>query len=267
MVNTRPLLREALACLARGWSVIPLRPREKRPLIAWLEYQQRRAQTDEIEGWFQRWPQANLGVVTGWVSRLVVLDIDPHHGGDASLAKLVEEHGALPKTLEAVTGGGGVHLYFDHPGGLVSNRAGVAPGIDVRGDGGYIVAPPSVHPSGRRYRWVEGRSLGILDPAPLPGWLHALIAGTGPGAGHPLAHWRRLVREGAAAGERNSTIASLTGHLLYHGVDPVVVLDLLLAWNAQRCRPPLPDEEVLRTVESIVRTHRRQGDSEGRPED
>ena len=251
-------LQAALACLVRGWSVIPLRSREKRPLIAWLEYQQRRAQSDEIEAWFRRWPQANLGVVTGWVSRLVVVDVDPHHGGDASLTQLTQEHGALPATLEAVTGGGGQHLYFDHPGGLVRNRAGVALGVDVRGDGGYIVAPPSVHPSGRRYRWLAGRGPQEMGAAPLPDWLHALLTGGSNGTGHPLAHWRQLVRDGVGQGERNSAIASLTGHLLWQGVDPAVILDLLLAWNAQRCRPPLPDDEVAHTVQSIVRTHRRQ---------
>ncbi|WP_246189466.1 primase alpha helix C-terminal domain-containing protein [Methylacidimicrobium cyclopophantes] len=80
--------------------------------------------------------------------------------------------------------------------------------------------------------------------------------------GHPLAYWRRLVREGVQEGERNNTIASLTGHLLWHGVDPAVVLDLLLAWNATRCRPPLSEDEVARAVESIVRLHRRQEERE-----
>jgi len=78
--------------------------------------------------------------------------------------------------------------------------------------------------------------------------------------GHPLSHWRRLLREGVAEGERNNTIASLAGHLLWHGVYPEVAAELLLSWNATRCRPPLDDEEVLRTVESIVRLHQREED-------
>ena len=73
--------------------------------------------------------------------------------------------------------------------------------------------------------------------------------------GATLAHWRRLVKEGVREGERNTSVASLAGHLLWHGLDPTVVLDLLLSWNATRCRPPLPEDEVARTVESIMRLH------------
>lgn len=73
-----------------------------------------------------------------------------------------------------------------------------------------------------------------------------------------FARWRRLVREGVVEGERNNTLASLTGHLLWHGVDPEVALELLLAWNRARCRPPLPDDEVARVVASIARLHERQ---------
>jgi Bifunctional DNA primase/polymerase, N-terminal len=104
-------------------------------------------------------------------------------------------------------------LYFAHPGGLVCNRAGLAQGIDVRGDGGYIVAPPSVHPSGRRYAWVPGRSPAEIVPAALPRWI--FVRSGRPRLGRSRDEWRRLVREG----QRNSTIASLTGHLLCRGVD------------------------------------------------
>ncbi len=91
--------------------------------------------------------------------------------------------------------------------------------------------------------------------AALPAWLLSLPQG---GIGHPPAHWRRLVRDGVAEGERNSTLASLTGHLLRRGVDPEVALELLLAWNRIRCRPPLPDEEVAGVVESIARVRARE---------
>ena len=73
--------------------------------------------------------------------------------------------------------------------------------------------------------------------------------------GHTLAHWRRLVKVGVQKGERNSSIASLAGHLFWRGIDPKVTLDLLLCWNARRCRPPLSEEEVARTVDSIMRRH------------
>jgi hypothetical protein len=243
--------------LARGWSVIPLLAREKRPLLPWAEFQQRPPTRQEIDAWFQRWPDANVGVVTGAGSGLVVLDIDVRHGGTQSLARLESECGSLPHTVEALTGGGGRHLYFAHPGGVVHNRVGLEPGIDVRGDGGYIVAPPSVHPSGKRYAWVAARSPGEAPLAPLPPTLlERLVARAG--TGHPLAHWRQLVVEWVDEGERNNSLASLAGHLLWRGVDPVVALELLLCWNARRCRPPLADDEVAQIVDSIARLHLRQ---------
>jgi len=191
--------------------------------------------------------------MAGAVSNLVVLDVDARHGGEESLAALVRAHGVLPRTIEAETGGGGRHLYFAHPGGVVPNRAGLAPGLDLRGDGGMVVAPPSLHASGRRYRWKRPPEQSPL--APIPEWLLRMARPAGPRTGHPLAHWRRLVREGVAEGARNSTIASLAGHLLWHGVDTQVVLELLRAWNRARCRPPLEDEEVARVVESNARRH------------
>ena len=117
---------------------------------------ERPTEHDVVE-WFRRWPDANVGIVTGEISNLIVLDIDPKHGGDATLDRLERGFRPLSSTVEAVTGGGGRHLYFAHPGGLTRNRAGLAQGIDLRGDGGYVVAPPSIPPSGRPYEWVPGR--------------------------------------------------------------------------------------------------------------
>jgi hypothetical protein len=258
----------ALHYRARGWSVIPIEPRGKRPLVPWQEYQSRLARADELEAWFgarrgahgdRKSGERNVGIVTGAVSGLVVLDVDAAHGGDVSLAELELEHGPLPATIEAKSGGGGRHLYFAHPGGEVHNRAGIAPGIDLRGDGGCIVAPPSIHPSGKRYAWRPGRGPDEAQLAPLPAWLLALVQ---PGArvGHPLAHWRSLARAGAREGERNNTIASFAGHLLWHGVDAEVALELLLAWNRARCRPPLADDEVASVVASIAGLHERRAD-------
>lgn len=252
-------LEAALAYAAQGWSVVPVAPRAKRPIVRWEPYQHEAADEARLKRWFARWPDANIAVVTGEVSGLVVLDVDPKHGGERALAALEARHGPLPTSVEAVTGGGGRHVYFAHPGREVRNRTGLAPGIDLRGDGGVIVVPPSLHPSGRRYRWKRGRAPDDLPLAPLPVWLELdrWMGGEAP-RGQPLAHWRALAREGVKEGRRNSTIASFTGHLLWHGVDPDVVTELMLAWNAQRCDPPLGDEEVAETVRSIERTHRRQ---------
>ena len=129
----------------------------------------------QIFSWWDNWPDSNVGLVTGAASGTVVIDIDPRNGGDKSLAVLEQEHGKLPATVESLTSGGGRHFIFAHPGGVVKNRSNVRPGIDVRGDGGYIVAPPSKHASGEQYRWRDGATPADLALLPLPAWLHELI--------------------------------------------------------------------------------------------
>ncbi len=164
------------------------------------------------------------------------------------------EHGALPETVRAETGGGGEHHFFRHPGGEVRNSAGkLGAGVDVRGDGGYIVVPPSPHPSGRRYTWdVEPDDCELPLP---PDWI---TAATRPAkAGRPVSEWRELAENGASKGERNERCAQLAGHLLSRGVDPYVCLSLLLAWDAKRNTPPLGGEEVAAVVDSIARREAR----------
>jgi len=167
-------LAAARAYLARGWSVVPVEPRGKRPLVPWRRLQTRRASAAELERWFARWPDANVAIVTGRLSGLVVLDVDPRHGGAASLDLLEAGQAPLPETPEVLTGGGGRHLYFRHPGGRVGNRVDLLPGLDLRGDGGCVVAPPSVHPSGRPYAWRAGRAPQECALAPLPRSLGAI---------------------------------------------------------------------------------------------
>lgn len=238
---------------ARGWSVLPLRTGDKRPLLQWDSLQKMRPSAGDICEWFRRWPNANIGIVTGEISNLIVLDIDPKHGGNDALERLEHRFGPLPATVEAVTGGGGRHLYFVHPGRIIHNRTGIAPGIDLRGDGGYVVAPPSIHPTGRPYVWLAGHDPDEMIQASLPHWV--LFSAEPSQSGRTLTDWRSLVHDGVREGKRNSTIASLTGHLLWHGVDSDVVLELLLAWNRVRCRPPLDDAEVAQVVASIAHLH------------
>ena len=171
-VTKNPTEQAAQDYLGRGWSVIPVRAREKRPAVPWKTYQDRLVSGQTLHEWFSRSPDYNVAIVTGALSGLVVVDVDPRHGGKESLRELEREHGALPETIESVTGGGGRHLYFSHPGGDVPNRTNIKPGIDLRGDGGCVVAPPSVHPSGKRYRWKKAHGPGDVELAALPDWLH-----------------------------------------------------------------------------------------------
>src|SRR5262245_47555362 len=152
-VSTKNMLESALNYLARGWSVIPVT--EKEPLIEWKQYQDRRPSEEELEAWFSEYPNASVAVVTGKISGLVVLDIDPRHGGHETLKVMLATHGALPPMTESVTGSGGLTLSFKHPGIAICNDTGrrLSSGLDVWGDGRYVVIPPSIHKTGKRYEW------------------------------------------------------------------------------------------------------------------
>jgi hypothetical protein len=124
---------------------------------------------DVIDRWFQQWPHANVGVLTGPRSGLMVVDVDGPEG-EASLAALQSRHGELPST-KVITTGRGRHLWFRYPEARIGNSAGkLGPHLDVRGDGGYVIAPPSAHVSGRRYRVLHRGGL-----ADLPRWMIALL--------------------------------------------------------------------------------------------
>lgn len=143
-----PAKEWALYYLRRGWSVVPVRRGEKIPAIPWHQFQNRRATEAELEDWFSD-PTMGVGIVTGAISNLTVADFDGDIGA-ATEQEILPRLGAGPVAL---TGGGGCHRFFSHPGKKVPTRKGILPGMDIRGDGGFIVAPPSVHASGRQYSW------------------------------------------------------------------------------------------------------------------
>jgi hypothetical protein len=142
----------------------------KHPHVAWAAFERSAPGLEQLQEWWRRWPRANVGVVTGAVSGVVVLDVDPRNGGDVSLATIRQCWGALPTTPEVRTGGGGRHLWFGAPGLVVATRL-VLPGLDVKGEGGVVLVPPSVHASGRRYEWVPYRSPEGVALGAAPAWM------------------------------------------------------------------------------------------------
>lgn len=209
-----------------------------------------------LAAWWAHKPDSNVGIATGSASGLVVLDIDPPKGGNDTFNRLTERHGRVPPTVVGVTGGKGRHLVYQHAGDDIRNRAGMGgPGLDVRGEGGYIVAPPSLHQSGNTYEWhVEWRP-DKKRPAPLSGWLLDYLRKVRhmPGAGG--TDLAKVLRHGVGEGQRDQTLARISGVLLSRGIPYPVALDLLLAWNRTRCRPPLPDRQVEKVARSISRYH------------
>ena len=248
----------------QGFSVIPLR-RDKKPLLVWQEFQTRLPSDEELEEWFlRRWPDANLGIVTGALSGLVVVDAD----GEAGLAWM-KRH--LPVTGVYVRTGRGWHGYFRHPGGTVRNRGRIAPEVDIRADGGYVVAPPSLHACGTAYAWLFTPGLGgwdDLEPYRLKegGVSLAGIARSGAesrvsggglsspvGPPFDLSGVDTLLNaEPVEQGQRNVTLARLAGRWFAQGMDAETCLLAALGWNSTLPQP-LDSKEVRRTVESIRR--------------
>lgn len=219
---------------------------------------------DAVAGWWRRWPDANIAVATGTMSGIWVLDVDPGHGGLETIEALEVEHGELAPTWCTETGGDGLHLWFRLGNAVVRNSAGrLGPGLDVRGEGGYVVAPPSRHRSGRRYRWADGWHPALVNLARAPSWLLALLQGDRPrqmippdsvpierkrGRNH-FAPLPDLITEGA----RNAALTSLAGAMRRKGAGEHAIVAALLVENAARCRPMLAEDEVARIARSICR--------------
>ncbi len=236
----------------------------------------------QIRNWWIRWPTANVGIVTGGASGIVVVDTDPRHGGNEALAQLAREHGELPATITSLTGGsdGGRHFFFAHPGVRIVNKiggkGGWPTGLDVRGDGGYVVVPPSVHASGRRYAWQKGRAPGEVQIAALPDWLLALLT-TSP-SGHAAGGKRQvhvaggdheLLMESATryvaavpgrpVGHRDDSAFSLAGHLVAFvcegsglRLSEEEVIALVRTWDLRNAEP-LGEAEIAKKVRSAFK--------------
>ena len=222
-----------------------------------------------IKHWFDLAPKANLGVAT---DRLVVIDIDLRHGGDESLATLEREHGEMPLTWRALTGGGGEHVLFAcRDGAEISSFAAaqmdsppLGPGIDVRARGGYIVAPPSRHISGRLYAWSVDHHPADIRLASPPSWLLSRLAeqraANDRRDARPPEVWQRLT-SGMIREYPDAAAAQVAGHLLRRWVDPYLVAGLLHAWNQAFVRPPLPDDELGRILDRVARLEDRRRDA------
>ena len=246
------LLDAALDYARIPWQVFPCHPTGHRPLVTEGFYAGT-SDAQTIRSWWHRWPRAAIGLRTGQPSGMFAVDIDPRNGGELSLELLESEHGSLPETVESQTGGGGRHLLFAWPGRPVRCSVGkVGRGIDIKGDGGYIIAPPSDHESGRQYCWLIGQGPGECAIAEAPAWLMELMdkapspvgSETGPGA---------AAGEAIPQGYRNQTLASQAGHMRQIGMTAQEIAPALQAINQNRCKPPLEAAEVDRIAASIGR--------------
>ena len=208
--------------------------------------------TSTIKHWFISSPTANIGIATG---SIVVLHVDPRHGGDSSLTDLELSNGAMPHTWRVLTGGGGEHIYFkSSPNHQIGNSVGkIGPGLDIRGINGYVVAPPSRHLTGQRYAWSVDHHPDETYIADIPQWVeNALIESTAKQRIN-CSENHNIIPEFVTEGSRNSKLTSIIGHLLRRYVDPILAFELVKAWNKTQCLPPLSDDELMKTVNSIAK--------------
>lgn len=211
---------------------------------------------EQVNEWWDKWPTANIGIPTGTDTKLLLVDLDPRNGGPASSAELAERIGPIPDTVEIITGGGGRHLPFRYAGGRV--RKELAKGIDLKGDGGYFVAPPSLHASGQRYAFDEtsGGRDGLINPAPAPQWLldYAAVENTPEfGSQNQASPTKTPVREKVGPGGRHKHLVSQAGSMRRRGMSRAAIEAALLVENRERCDPPKPEAEVRQIAESVSR--------------
>ena len=226
------MLPQALEYLAAGYSVIPVGV-DKKPLILWKEFQTRHASESEVRVWWERWPKANIGIVTGKISGITVVDVE--RDGD---------YKRFPKTRMSNTGGGGYHLFYKYEPGT-ENMVRVFPLTDVRSEAGYVVAPPSLHSSGNFYTWDPDTSDMELQPFPIDQFKQAY-------GNKPKNDWQENFSP-TAPGTRNATLTKIAG-LLMHFIDPklweTVVWPVLQVQNSRNPKP-LHESELRAIYQSI----------------
>jgi hypothetical protein len=227
-----------------GWSIMPLVPRGKEPLVSWQKFQSQRATASQITAWWRTWPTANVGVITGAISRLVVVDLDGPEG--------LAQREKFPVTA-TVTTAHGVHLYFRHPGGgtVPNSVKTVLPGVDIRGDGGFVVGPPSIHETGAVYTWESMR----ITLAPLPEWIvtaepvgEARTTKRHNETNPPSPAGANLIPEG----QRRDHLWRLGRSRRALGAGPGVIEDMLRLENLERCDPPLFEDELRKLIREVI---------------
>jgi|ERR1019366_2941488 hypothetical protein len=246
--NCSSQLQWALRYARVGLAVFPCKPGGKEPLTP-HGFKDATTDLQQVRKWWQLWPAANIGIATGTPSGLIALDVDPRHGGDESWTALRWGR-KIPKTPQQWTGGGGKHIFFRNPGDV---RCGtLRPGLDVKGDRGYVIASPSVHPSGERYRWAEGRGAELLlDPADVPDWLLSAMRSMG----QPHTTAATTEAEVWNEGERNNRLTSVAGGMRRQGCRGTDIEAALREINRLRCNPPLSEAEIKKIASGMERYH------------
>ena len=240
-------LNTALDMVRAGKSIIPIQPKGKRPAIkSWEEFQNRVATEEEVRGWFENKPDLNIALVCGSMSGLVAVDVDGEQG-----QAWFKENMPRPNCYQYTSSKSKFHAFYSHPGRRVAPAVRIAPEVDVRGDGSYVVFAPSTHKSGAVYtlHYLQG----------FDGWESLVPC---PDLEQFKQHDEKPTREASDSldvqdGARNQTLAQLVGKWFAKGLSRDEAMCFAHGWNERHCIPPLPEKEVERTVESVHNTHGR----------
>ena len=239
----------AIEYAKKGFAVFPLKYRDKVPLT---RNGCKDATTDaaQIKAWWQKYPNVNIGLATGSVSQnvfVIDLDIDEDRGIDGyhSLEDWQREHGDFPETWTAITGRGGYHLYY-RGNGKIKNRAGIIDGVDIRGNGGYVVAPPSIHKNGRRYEWEY--SPDEFEIAKADNNVEYFLSHDDQKQGTAFT-----MPNIVAAGQRNQMLFRFACMMQAKGASDQSVFAATMAENESSCSPPLTEQEVRIIVSSATK--------------
>lgn len=253
----------------KNWLTFPVKPRSKFPLIPNAHPEgdplhkqckggcgkyghglyDATTELNLLNGWLEQYPNMNIGIATGKKSKVFVLDIDPKHNGYQTLDELEKNHGSLPKTPTVQTGGGGKHYFFKYPDFDIHNiqESDKMQGIDVRGEGGYVVAAGSIHENGNPYKWIIPPSQ--VEVADAPKWLLDILQKPKEKKINPVPNFIPAIPNGG----RNNTLTMLAGSMRRKGMSAESIYQALLIENKTKCVPPLSDQEVKNIADSVTR--------------
>lgn len=210
---------------------------------------------EQVLYWWRKWPNANIGVACGKISNITVLDVDikPNCDGRETLRELELQNSPLPMTPMQISGSGGNHYIFKYEPSLI-NRVDFLPALDIRNDGGYIIAAPSIHETGKEYNWELLQHIKEHSIAKMPDWLinESVKKNTFNGSkslNKDPDRWARILA-GISEGGRNDAATSLAGHLFYKKVDLLIIVWIMQQWNSFN-KPPLNERELEKVILSV----------------
>ena len=246
-----------------NFSIIPINPKNKKPFFPWKTYQTRRATQDEIKAWWQKYPKAMIGIATGKLSGIFVIDCDTK-GGYEAIQKLIPDSLIFPI---ARTPRGGWHLYFLMPvNSNLTVGTALMPGVDYRGEGGYIIGTPSINVEGKSYTWENGLSLAEVELPELPPaistYINKHLKREGASKNNRIDHIKPQLttvdHKILTEGRRDNDLFTVANCLIKGGMQEGgarQVLDIL----AKNCNPPFPQKETQVKIDSALsRTSRRE---------